>query len=69
MAVMTSVVGWLQFSTFGIGTALQNPLTVARVEQDSKRQRELISTAFFALAAVGLILLLMVGWLIPLWIG
>jgi O-antigen/teichoic acid export membrane protein len=65
MAVMTSVVGWLQFSTFGIGTALQNPLTVARVEQDVARQRELISTAFFSLAAIGLLLLAIIALAFP----
>jgi len=58
MVVMSSVVGWLQFSALGIGIALQNPLTDARAQLDVQRQRELLNTALFTLLGIGGILML-----------
>ena len=58
MVLMSSVVGWLQFSSLGLGAALQNPLTTARVGHDVQLQRELLSTALLSLMAVASLLLI-----------
>ena len=58
LVVMSGVVGWLQFSSLGIGVALQNPLTDARAARDSQLQAELLSTALFSLLAIAAVLLL-----------
>lgn len=70
MVIMSSVVGWLQFSSIGIGTALQSPLTEAYTSRDVGRQQALLSTAIAALVAIALTLLTvgaivfsMVNWL------
>lgn len=65
MVVMSSVVGWLQFSALGIGISLQNPLTEARAQLDSQRQRELFNTVFFSLVAIGGILIVAGSLLFP----
>src|SRR5262249_51075161 len=56
LTVISSVVGWLQFSNLGIGPALQNALTEAVAANDEKAQNELLSTAFFSLLGIGLLL-------------
>jgi len=57
MAAITSVVGWLQFTNMGIGLGLQNALTEETAKENRGGQNELVSTAFFSLLAIGLILL------------
>lgn len=57
LTVMSSVVGWLQFSNLGIGSALQNSLIQARADGDIERQQELVSTVVFTLIGIALILL------------
>jgi O-antigen/teichoic acid export membrane protein len=57
MVTISSVVGWLQFSNMGIGLGLQNALTEETAKGDRTVQRELVSTAVVALAAIGVGLL------------
>lgn len=56
LATITSVVGWLQFTNMGVGLGLQNALTEETARGNFQAQRELISTAFFSLLAIGAIL-------------
>src|SRR5712691_3970853 len=53
MTTIASVVGWLQFTNMGIGLGLQNALTVETAKANATGQRELVSTAIFSLAAIG----------------
>ena len=55
MTTITAVVGWLQFTNMGIGLGLQNPHR-GMAKRNKQAQKELISTAFFSLCAIGLIL-------------
>ena len=57
MAAITSVVGWLQFTNLGIGLGLQNALTDETAKGNREGQQELVSTAFFSLLGIGMILL------------
>lgn len=57
MAAITAVVGWLQFTSMGIGLGLQNALTEETAKGNREGQRELISTAFFSLLGIGTVLL------------
>jgi O-antigen/teichoic acid export membrane protein len=57
MVTISSVVGWLQFTNMGIGLGLQNALTEETARANRQRQAELVSTAIFSLAGIGLILL------------
>jgi len=56
MTTITAVVGWLQFTNMGIGLGLQNALTDEVAKGNKQAQRELVSTAFFSLFAIGFIL-------------
>ena len=57
LAVMSSVVGWLQFSNLGVGSALQNALTQAHADGDVDRQQDLVSTVVFTLFGIAVVLL------------
>jgi len=57
MVTISSVVGWLQFTNMGIGLGLQNALTEETAKANRQGQKELVSTAIFSLAAIGLVLL------------
>jgi O-antigen/teichoic acid export membrane protein len=50
------VVGWLQFTNMGIGLGLQNALTDEVAKENKHAQKELVSTAFFSLCAIGAVL-------------
>jgi O-antigen/teichoic acid export membrane protein len=65
---ISSVVAWLHLSNFGIGLGLQNALTEATARDDQEAQNSLISTAFFALSAIGAALAL-VGFAVFQWIN
>lgn len=54
---ITAVVTWLQISNFGIGAGLQNALTEAVAAADVPRQRALVSTAFFFLLGITILLI------------
>ena len=54
---ITAVVSWLQISSFGVGAGLQNSLTEAVAAEDTSRQRALVSTAFFFLSGVAVLLI------------
>jgi O-antigen/teichoic acid export membrane protein len=56
MTTVTAVVGWLQFTNMGIGLGLQNALTEEVAKGNKQAQKELVSTAFFSLCAIGLVL-------------
>jgi O-antigen/teichoic acid export membrane protein len=56
MTTITAVVGWLQFSNMGIGLGLQNALIDEVAKGNKQAQKELVSTAFFSLFAIGLVL-------------
>ena len=56
LTTITAVVGWLQFTNMGIGLGLQNALTDEVAKGNKETQKELISTAFFSLLAIGLVL-------------
>jgi O-antigen/teichoic acid export membrane protein len=56
MTTITAVVGWLQFTNMGIGLGLQNALTDEVAKGNKQAQKELVSTAFFSLCAIGLVL-------------
>lgn len=56
MTTITAVVGWLQFTNMGIGLGLQNALTDEVAKGNKQTQNELVSTAFFSLCAIGLVL-------------
>jgi O-antigen/teichoic acid export membrane protein len=56
MTTITAVVGWLQFTNIGIGLGLQNALTDEVAKGNKQAQKELVSTAFFSLCAIGLVL-------------
>jgi O-antigen/teichoic acid export membrane protein len=58
MIAISSVVGWLQFTNMGLGLGLQNALTEETAKGDLGQQRQLVSTAVFALTAVGGVLLI-----------
>src|SRR6266404_9597421 len=58
MVTISSVVGWLQFTNMGIGLGLQNALTDETARANTEAQKELVSTAVFSLAGIGLLLLL-----------
>lgn len=53
---LLSLVAWLSVSDLGLPAALINPLAQAIGKDDSKRTRELISTTFFLLSGVGLVI-------------
>ena len=55
-ATITAVVSWLQITNFGIGLGLQNSLTEAVARGNVTHQRALVSTAFFFLLGVTLVL-------------
>ena len=57
MVTISSVVGWLQFTNMGIGLGLQNALTEETARANRQSQKELVSTAIFSLAAIGVVLL------------
>src|SRR5438552_10250282 len=56
MTTITAVVGWLQFTNMGIGLGLQNALTDEVAKGNKQVQKELVSTAFFSLCAIGAVL-------------
>lgn len=56
MTTITAVVGWLQFTNMGIGLGLQNSLTEETAKGNAQAQKELVSTAFFSLLGIGLVL-------------
>jgi O-antigen/teichoic acid export membrane protein len=58
MTTITAVVGWLQFTNMGIGLGLQNALTEETAKANVQAQKQLVSTAVFSLAIIGLLLLL-----------
>lgn len=58
MITISAVVGWLQFTNFGIGLGLQNALIEETAKADARAQKELVSTALFSLLAIGFVLLL-----------
>jgi O-antigen/teichoic acid export membrane protein len=66
MAMISSVVGWLQISNLGLGLGLQNALTEEIAKGDKAAQRQLISTAFFALIGIGTLLLILGALAFPL---
>jgi O-antigen/teichoic acid export membrane protein len=57
MITISAVVGWLQFTNLGIGLGLQNALIEETAKGDARAQKELVSTAVFSLAGIGLLLL------------
>lgn len=65
LIVIISVVGWIQFSNLGMGLGLQNTLTEQTALGNKQAQRELVSTTFFALVAIGLVLTLLTLALFP----
>jgi O-antigen/teichoic acid export membrane protein len=58
MATITAVVGWLQFTNMGIGLGLQNALTEETAKGNAQAQKELVSTAIFSLAGIGIVLVI-----------
>ena len=56
LIVVVSVVGWIQLSNMGLGLGLQNALTEQVALGNKKVQQELISTTFFALLGVAVLL-------------
>ena len=56
MTTIGAVVGWLQFSSLGIGLGLQNALTDETARGHTAAQKELVSTAVFSLLGIGLFL-------------
>jgi len=56
MTTITAVVGWLQFTSMGIGLGLQNALTEETAKGNAQTQKELLSTAVFSLVGIGLFL-------------
>ena len=56
LIVVVSVVGWIQLSNMGLGLGLQNALTEQVALGNKKAQQELISTTFFALLGVAVLL-------------
>ncbi len=65
LTVIISVVGWIQFSNLGLGLGLQNALTEQTALGNKQAQRELVSTTFFALVGIGLLLTLLTLVLFP----
>jgi O-antigen/teichoic acid export membrane protein len=57
LIVVVSVVGWIQFSNMGLGQGLQNALTEQVALGNKKAQQELVSTTFFALVGIALLLI------------
>jgi O-antigen/teichoic acid export membrane protein len=66
LTVVVSVVGWIQFSNLGLGLGLQNALTEQVALDNRKAQQELVSTTFFALLAIAVLLILTVIIAFPL---
>jgi len=56
MTTISAVVGWLQFTSIGIGLGLQNALTEETARGNVSGQKELVSTAVFSLLGIGLVL-------------
>ena len=56
LIVVVSVVGWIQFSNMGLGLGLQNALTEQVALGNKRAQQELVSTTFFALLCIALLL-------------
>src|SRR5207302_11035580 len=56
MTTITAVVGWLQFTNMGIGLGLQHALIDEVAKGNKQAQKELISTTFFSLFGIGLVL-------------
>lgn len=65
LTVIVSVVGWIQFSNLGLGLGLQNTLTEQTALGNKQAQRELVSTTFFAMVGIGLLLALLTLVLFP----
>lgn len=66
LIVVVSVVGWIQLSNMGLGLGLQNALTEQVALGNKKAQQELISTTFFALLGVALLLIVAAVMAFPL---
>ncbi len=56
LVVVVSVVGWIQLSNMGLGLGLQNALTEQVTLGNRKSQQELVSTTFFALLGIAVLL-------------
>ena len=52
--VMTivSVMNWLYFSDIGLGNGLKNKFTIAWADRDTEKGKRLVSTAYFSLSAI-----------------
>ena len=61
MSLLTSVVGWLQFTNMGLGLGLQNVLTEAVAKDDRVAQKKLISTTAVMLGGIAVLLLLVIA--------
>ena len=57
LIVVVSVVGWIQLSNMGLGLGLQNALTEQVALGNKKAQQELVSTTFFALLGIAVLLI------------
>jgi O-antigen/teichoic acid export membrane protein len=57
MTTITAVVGWLQFTSMGLGLGLQNALTDEAAKGDTQAQKELVSTTVFSLGGITIVLL------------
>ena len=66
LTVIISVISWIQFSNLGLGLGLQNTLTEQAALGNKQAQRELVSTTFFALVGIGLLLTLLSLAIFPL---
>lgn len=66
LTTISSVVAWLQFTNMGIGLGLQNALTEEYAKADTTAQRELVSTAVFALLGIGSCLALLGSAIFPI---
>ena len=65
LTVIISVVGWIQFSNLGLGLGLQNALTEQTALGNKQAQRELVSSTFFALLGIGLLLTVLIAVVFP----